>query len=258
MASPEAPLARRIGWAGIVRVRIAIRLIGLAGLLIGCLAGHYITRAVVGPGVWPRRFLRAAARIAGADIRTAGHAGPAPLMLIANHVSWLDIMALAGTTGTAFVAHDGLSRQPFLRRLCELNRTVFIAREHRGAVAGQADQLRAALSQGSVLTLFLEGTTGDGIVLQRFKSSLLAAIDPMPSGLRVQPVLIDYGLAAREIAWTGGEPGLHNFLRILARSRRLRVTLRFLPPLEGAELTSRKTMAAAAEQRIRAALYDRW
>ena len=218
------------------------------------MAGHYLSLAVAGQSDWPQRFLGTAARIAGVEARSTGTVAPSPLLLLANHLSWIDILVLAGTTASAFVAHDGLSQQGFLRWLCRLNRTVFIARDRRGSVAAQTGQLREALAQGEVLTLFPEGTTGNGVTLRRFKSSLLAAVVPPRPGLSVQPVLIDYGRAAREIAWTDAEHGLRNFLRILGRARRLPVTLRFLPVLTGGELQDRKTMAAAAEQAIAGAM----
>jgi 1-acyl-sn-glycerol-3-phosphate acyltransferase len=69
----------------------------------------------------------------------------------------------------------------------------------------------------------------------------------------VQPVLLEYA-EAPGIAWVGEEHGLDNFKRILARGRPVRLTIRFLPPLEGAALTNRKTMAAAAREAILGAM----
>ena len=68
--------------------------------------------------------------IAGLHLRIEGRPHKGALHL-ANHVSWLDIPALAHATGTAFVAHDGLAAFPFLKWLCEMNDTVFIARHDR-------------------------------------------------------------------------------------------------------------------------------
>jgi 1-acyl-sn-glycerol-3-phosphate acyltransferase len=181
--------------------------------------------------------------------------------LLANHVSWIDIVALSGTSGTAFVAHDGLAGVPVLRWLCSLNDTVFIARHDRASVHRQVEQVRAAIrldgkGRGGALTIFPEGTTSDGTGLLPFKSSLLSAFAPPPPGVAIQPVLLDYGPEPAAIAWVGEEPGLDNFLRILASERAVQLTIHFLPPLEGEALTNRKTIAAAAQAAILAAM--RW
>lgn len=110
--------------------------------------------------------------------------------------------------------------------------------------------MRTALSDTGALTVFPEGTTSEGTGLLPFKSSLLSAIEPIPAGIAVQPVVLDYGPEAADIAWVGEEHGLHNFLRILARRRPVRVTVRFLPVLGGQALANRKTIAQAAREAI--------
>jgi len=104
------------------------------------------------------------------------------------------------------------------------------------------------------LAIFPEGTTSDGTSLLPFKSSLLSALDPPPPGVAVQPVLLDYGPEAAGIAWVGEESGVANFLKILARKRPVRLTVRFLEPLQGKSLANRKAMAAAARAEMLAAL----
>jgi 1-acyl-sn-glycerol-3-phosphate acyltransferase len=174
-------------------------------------------------------------------------------LLLSNHLSWLDIPALAAASRSAFVAHSGLAGQPVLKWFCEQNGTVFIARERRGTVAGQAEQLRQALTCQRPLTVFLEGTCGNGRELLPFKSALLSAVDPLPPGIPMQPVALLYD-EAPEIAWAGTEPGLGNAARILARTRPVRLTVQFLDPLAGPALADRKTMAAAAREAIAGAL----
>ena len=134
-----------------------------------------------------------------------------------------------------------------------MNDTVFVARHDRSGVARQVAQVREAIRDTGALTIFPEGTTGDGTSVLPFKSSLLSAIEPVPAGIAVQPVLLDYGPKAADIAWVGEEHGLDNFLRILARRRPVRLDLHFLPVLSGDDVASRKTIAAAA----RAAMLDR-
>lgn len=236
-----------LGWGLIV-----FRLILMALLLVLCTPLHFVWRAVGAGRWWPRVFLSGIGAVTGLIVHIEGKPRRGALLL-ANHVSWLDIPALSHASGTAFVAHDGLSAFPFLKWLCEMNETVFIARHRRGSVAEQVAQVRSAMDQSGCLTLFPEGTTSDGTGLLPFKSSLLSALEEMPEGTIVQPVVLAYEDAAR-IAWVGDEPGLDNFKRILARLRPIRLTIRFLDPLSGADLTDRKTVAAAAQSTIAAAL----
>ncbi|MFD2135791.1 lysophospholipid acyltransferase family protein [Novosphingobium resinovorum] len=164
----------------------------------------------------------------------------------------MDILAIAGRTGSAFVAHDGLAQIGPLRWLCEMNDTVFVARHERRSVSAQIEQVRAALSDTGALTIFPEGTTSDGTGTLAFKSSLLSAIEG-DSDIPVQPVWLDYGVETRAVAWVGEEPGLDNALAILARWRPVDLTLHFLPPLSSEDRTDRKRMAAAARTAIETA-----
>ena len=106
-------------------------------------------------------------RLAGLRVRTEGVPRPGALFL-ANHVSWIDILALAGASRAIFVAHSGLTIHGGLKWLCDQNDTVFVTREKRGSVAGQVEQVRAALGERPV-TIFPEGTTNDGTGLLPFK-----------------------------------------------------------------------------------------
>ena len=235
-------------------VRIAIRIAAIALSLAAGIILFYLWNLVGAANPWPRRFLGGVARIIGVRITTRGQPAPGRLLMLANHVSWIDVPALAGTTGTAFVAHDGLAGAPLVKWLCDLNDTIFVARHDRTTVGVQVESLRRALSGKSRITIFPETTTSDGTSLLPFKSSLLAALDPLAAGVSVQPVWLDYGQCAPEIAWIGNEPGLNNFKRILARPPPLALTVHFLEPLGADALADRKSMAAAARAAIARAM----
>lgn len=235
-------------------LRVALRIMAMLVLLLLCIPLYYVHR-LLGPGnPWPRRFLGGVAWAAGVRILTDGDRPGAPVFLVANHVSWIDIPAICWVTGSAFVGHDGLAAMPLLRWLCRMNNTVFVARHDRSSVAEQVRRVRTATSDVPVLTIFPEGTTSDGTGLLPFKSALLSAFAPVPTGMAIQPVLLDYGSNAATIAWIGEEHGLDNFLRILARRGPTVVRVRFLPPLRGAELENRKTIARASREAILRAL----
>jgi 1-acyl-sn-glycerol-3-phosphate acyltransferase len=233
---------------------IAMRVAALLVLVLVLVPLHYAVSPFSSAKPVPRLFLRLVAGVAGLCLRSTGPR-PAPrTFFLANHVSWLDIPAIAALTGSAFVAHDGLASFGLLRWLCRLNDTVFIARHDRRSVAAQIEQVREALRETGALAIFPEGTTADGTRLLPFKSSLLSAIDADAEHVPVQPIWLDYGPDVRKMAWVDDEPGLTNALRILARWRPIPLTIHFLAPLKGEERADRKTMARAARERIEAAM----
>jgi len=231
-----------------VLARVAAAILTLALILVP----HFVFRLFGSKDIIPPLLLSIVARIVGVRIRVVGTAQKHALLL-GNHVSWLDILVMGGTSRSAFVAHSGLSEHPILAWLCLQNETLFITRDQRGTVAEQIDQVVERLGHRR-LTIFPEATTGDGKSLLPFRSSLLSAVERLPRDLPVQPFALDFE-EVEEIAWTGEEPGLANFRKILSRTRPIYLTIRFLEPLVGDELANRKTMAAAAQQRIAAALH---
>lgn len=243
-ATAVAPISAG-GW-----LRIVGRSLALLLLLLVLVPLHYVWSPFTEHNPWPRVFLKCVSRIIGLRIEIRGERVAQGAFFLANHVSWLDIPAIGSVTGTAFVAHDGLADHPVLHWICQLNDTVLIARHRRSSVARQVEQIRQALRETGALTVFPEGTTNDGTVIPPFKSSLLSALLPVPEGIRVQPVKLDYGPSARSVAWFGDEPGLTNFLKVAARREKIRLTIHFLPALDGEDLADRKSIAVAAHQAI--------
>ena len=256
LATP-APAVPRIGLAASLRIQGRLVLIVLA--LLAGLPLHYLCRMVARHSPMPRLVLRAIARILGVRVRVVGTPLRRDAFLLANHVSWLDIPALAGVTGTAFVAKAEVAATPVVGWLASLNRTVFVQREARLGIAAQINALREALAENHAVTIFPEGTTTDGQSLLPFKTAMLKVLEPPPPpsgslGVMVQPVLLDYGALAPFIGWVGDEPGLANVLRVLARPGAIPLTIRFLEPFSPADHPGRKAIAAEARARIEAAL----
>lgn len=234
-----------------MKLRAFLRLLAIVLLFAFCASFHLLVRSF-GPSPWPRRLLRGVAWIAGARVRTVGRQPTERTLIVANHVSWLDIPMLAGATGCAFVAKDNLGDHPFMRWLCEENGTVFVERDRRGSVGEQLAAMEAAIRSHRPLCLFPEGTVSDGTKLLPFRSSLLKLAEDPPLPLLVQPVAIDYGGDAPEFGWPAGETGQANFIRLLGRRGKVDVTLRCLAPL--APEQDRKALTRQSEAAIAAAL----
>lgn len=231
-------------------LRIAVRLCLLVVWLMGCLAAYGTARPFTRHNPVPPRFLGGAAWIIGVRRHVQGVPLKRDTLFLANHTSWLDILALAAPTGTAFVAKSELAGVPLVGWLCSLNETVFVQRSARLAVGGQVDAIRAALESGRPVTLFPEGTTGDGTALLPFKTAMLDVLNPPPAGVRVQPVILDYGPATRDVAWVGDESGTDNALRILARPGTIALSIRFLETFAPEPLAGRKAIGAEARRRM--------
>lgn len=228
-------------------LRLVARLARLAAALVIALPLHGLWRLAGRPSPWPRRFLRRCGRIVGARPVVIGTPAGAQTVMLANHLSWIDILLLAGETGAAFVAKAELQASPMVGWLAGLNHTLFVDRADRLGIADQVERLRGALARPWPIVIFPEGTTGDGETLLPFKPALLGALAP-PPGLCVQPVRIDYG-AARDLIW-GDETGLTHALRVLRRPGRFRPTLRFGDPF--LPHGHRKTIAAQAHAAVAA------
>lgn len=234
--------------------RVWFRVARLALALLIHLPLHYLFRLVRLPSPWPRLFLASAARIAGARVKRIGTPLKRDVFYISNHLSWIDILALGGASGTAFVAKAEIGASPLVGWLAGLNRTVYVKRENRMGVAEQINQLRDALAETWAVTVFPEGTTTDGKSLLPFKTPMLRVLEPPPPGVMVQPVMLDYGSAAEDIGWIGQERGLNNAKRVLARKERFRLRVHFLEPFDPRDFPGRKAIAAESRRRIEEAL----
>lgn len=253
MASPSIDAAEpAVATGAHPRAYARLALIGL--ILAICVPLHGLWRLFRLHSPWPRLFLRGSAWAAGFDLSLRGERVLRDVLYIANHVSWLDILVLAGRTGSAFVAKADMAPWPVIGWLATLNNSVYVQREARLDVGAQAAALAAALDTHQPLTLFPEGTTGNGRTLLPFRSSLIAAVSPPPPGVTIQPVAIDYGAQAPSIAWIDDEPVGRNALRVLSYRGRRPVVLHFLAPLSHADFPHRKAIAAHSQQAIAAAL----
>lgn len=233
------------------RLRACRRIAGLL-LLFAATAPIHIIAKRFGPSPWPRRFLKSVAWVSGVDIQCVGNPASRGTLLLANHVSWLDIPVLAAATNCAFVSKSEVRNHPFLGWLADQNNTIYIDRADRRSIHGQVAALADGLKRRQPLALFPEGTVGDGGTLLPFKPSLLAAVAPPPEGVAIRPVAIDYGALAPVIGWGTGEPGIANALRVLGRKGRFPVTVRLLGSI--APEPDRKLLARAAHDAIAAAL----
>jgi 1-acyl-sn-glycerol-3-phosphate acyltransferase len=201
---------------------------------------------------WAHRLLRTL-RV---SVRARGHVptSDAPLLVVANHVSWLDTYALNTVSAARFVAKDEVRTWSVIGTIAARFGTVFLKRGCPRAAARAVGVLAQALSAAEPIGAFPEGTTSDGRGLLPFYPALFQAA--VISGARVQPVAIRYRRAdgrPTQAAAFVGDMSILDSLRRLVREPRLTVDLVFCAPLDSAG-HSRREIAALARAAIGAAL----
>jgi 1-acyl-sn-glycerol-3-phosphate acyltransferase len=207
-----------------------VRIAGILLLFAALAPVHIVTRLILRRSPWPARFLIASAWILGVRVHVQGAKIRRHTLLVSNHVSWLDILVLGGSTGCAFVSKAELGH-PLIHWLADQNGTVYVRRSHRKGAKDQAIAIARALERDKPVVLFPEGTTGPGTHLLPFRSTLLEAANFAAKDVAIRPVVMDYGAAADEIGWWE-EPGKDNVLRLVGRKGTLPVTVRVLAPLD--------------------------
>lgn len=137
--------------------------------------------------VWSRELL---ARL-GVRLEVQGVATlPGPLLLVANHISWLDITSLHAARFCRFVSKADVQRWPLVGALASGVGTLFIQRESRRDAMRVVHHMADSLRAGDVLAVFPEGTTSDGVDLLPFHANLLQAA--IAAGAPVQPVALQF------------------------------------------------------------------
>ena len=148
----------------------------------------------------PRFYHATLCRLIGIRVHVSGTPlkGDKPVLLAANHTSWLDIPILSSVVPCSFVAKSEVGTWPFFGLLARLQRTVFVERQRRHQTAEHRDRLYERLADGDTLVLFPEGTSGDGNKVLPFNSALMSvAQKDVRQGLgstkvQVQPLSVAY------------------------------------------------------------------
>ncbi|WGF87128.1 lysophospholipid acyltransferase family protein [Marinivivus vitaminiproducens] len=210
--------------------------------------------------VLPRFAFRRWAKALGMTVRVVGApAQPGPVLFVANHVSYLDIVALGASLDASFLAKREIRGWPVMGWLARLGRTAWTDRR-RSDVGRESRDLADRIRRGDSLILFPEATTGDAQSLMPFKSALFLHGRTHDCRPIVQPVSIAYVAAAgqtldaagrRRYAWCDNRPMLPHLLWILNQGP-FEVEIRLLDPLPGG--LERKQLAALCRERIATAL----
>lgn len=127
----------------------------------------------------------------GIDLKVTG-APPAqgPVLLVANHISWLDILVMHAARHCRFVSKSDVKHWPLIGRLATGAGTLYIERESRRDAMRVVHHMAERLREGDILAVFPEGTTSDGVTLLPFHANLLQAA--ISADAPVQPVALKF------------------------------------------------------------------
>lgn len=173
------------------------------------------------------------------------------VMLVANHVSWLDIVLINSQRATGFVAKSEIARWPVVGWLAGHAGTIYHQRGNTDSLVTVMQQMVQRLRAGAAVGVFPEGGTGDGTRVRTFHARIFqAALD---AEAQVQPVALCYGrdgIQDQRIAFSRGEGFFPNFFRLLG-SPPMTASIEFLAPVA---VDSRRQMAQASRAGIAKAL----
>ncbi|KKZ71754.1 acyltransferase [Streptomyces showdoensis] len=222
---------------------------GLAAVLLGVLLAPF---AAPLPAAWRlflvRRWCRAVLRAFGVRIRVHGPATlpGGPLLVVANHLSWLDVPLIAAVLPGRMLAKREVRGWPLLGRLAAFGGTLFIDRDRLRSLPGTVGAMSCVLAGGGRVVVFPEGSTWCGRGEGAFRpAAFQAALD---TGSDVQPVRIAYRPVG-PAAFVGDDPLGASLWRIVT-ARRLVADIRILDPIPGTRHPDRRALARAAETAV--------
>lgn len=215
------------------------------------------------------RLMRMRLMIEGAEAR-------GPVLIVANHVSWADVIALAAAGGPfCFLAKSEVASWPVFGALARVQGTVFVERARKRAIPAVNAAMAARMGEGEPVVLFAEATTSDGTRLERYRSSHFAAARDLLArrsdldAVAIQPVSIAYvrrdglplGKRGRaDVAWYGDTAFVPHIWTLL-KAGRVDCVVTFCPPIAYVRGADRKAVARqarlATQRAFQAAVHGR-
>jgi 1-acyl-sn-glycerol-3-phosphate acyltransferase len=177
-----------------------------------------------------RLWSRALLAVLGVRLDIEGGLAPGPMLVVANHVSWLDVAAINALRPCVFVCKSEVADWPAFGWLVARAGTIFMRRGSARSANEAMRKARARLREGSSVTVFPEGTSTDGGEVLPFSAAFFQAA--IEAGCPVLPLALSYSSTAAVYA---GATGFGESMLAIAGARRLTLKVRVLPALVGLE-----------------------
>ena len=155
------------------------------------------SRCLHARAAWLHVWCRFACRVLGIRVRTHGST-PSSGLLVSNHLSYLDIVVLSSLRPCVFVAKRDVATWPLFGWLARAAGTIFVDRERRFSSPEAVELIRDAIAGGSLVVIFPEGTSSDGLTVLPFRSALLESAVQLRCS--VTAASIDYSLDEGSVA----------------------------------------------------------
>ncbi len=174
------------------RLRGILMLAGFATLTLPLMPVQQILRwtSPKAARAFPHRYHKLLVRLLGFHITVEGELPQKAALLVANHVSWIDIVAFSAVLPVSFVAKHEVAGWPLFGQLAKLQGSVFIDRDRRHRTGEARTVIARRLQEGDTVMLFPEGTSHDGSSVRRFHSSFFGVAEE--GRIPVVPVTIAY------------------------------------------------------------------
>ncbi len=218
----------------------------------------------------PHWYHRKVCRLVGLRLHVEGEiARDRPVLIVANHTSWLDIPVLSAIAPLSFVAKKEVGTWPFVAALARLQRTVFVDRTRRTSVGETTSEIMGRLAAGDAVVLFAEGTSSDGNRVLPFKTALFGAVQTgadakprSPVSPVVQTLSIVYthlhgvplGRADRPLIGWYGDMLMGGHAWQLLKAGPIDVAISIGPPTPLDAFADRKALARHSESEVRRAV----
>ncbi|AGL20700.1 1-acyl-sn-glycerol-3-phosphate acyltransferase [Actinoplanes sp. N902-109] len=223
---------------------VVLRVVAAAGVLI---SGLVLVPLLRGRGV--RTLARMLLAALGVQLVWRGPAPRPGSLLVANHISWIDVLALLAVAPTRLVAKREVGAWPLIGAVARASGAIFLDRSRPRRLPAAVVQVAATLRAGHSVAVFPEGTTFCGAERGRFRPAVFqAAIDAQAP---VVPISIRYGSPAAAFI---GDDTLWSSIRRVVAQRGLTVTLVGAPALRPEPGAGRRALARAAQ--ASASIYD--
>ena len=232
-----------LAWHALVHLPIVLLLIAI-GTIGGKQVGHAAIRW------WSRGLLR----VFGMRVRGVGTPLVGGTMFVANHVSWIDIIALHSQHMMGFIAKAEIRRWPVVGWITSHGETIYLQRGNANSLGDVMAEMSQRLRDGRAVAAFPEGGTRDGRELGAFHARIFTAA--VQADASVQPVALCYGERCEAqpiVAFAPRESFMANFVRMLGEpARPARVC--FLEPILHTEHAGRRGIAHTARERVAQAM----
>lgn len=214
----------------------------------------------------PVFYHRLVCALIGVRIRAVGApVDEHPLLIVANHVSWLDISVISAVAPVVFVAKSEVAGWPLFGLLAKLQRSVFVDRNRRHQTAAVNAEIADRLLDGDPVVLFGEGTSSDGNRVLPFRTALIGAARDALAQIEhvrrvwIQPLSLAYtellGLPLGRqhrpaVAWYGDFALGPHLLGVMRRGG-IDVVVTWGEPVAFDEASDRKSVARQLETAVR-------